>query len=106
MPFQKGDKWNGNKNGRPRQPEIEILRKALENDKTQHGKHLIEEAVEQARTNPNIMIALLKKLIPDKIQGEGFDTGKYIFIIKDKESAEGRSNNRVPVYSASEPANN
>ena len=78
--FKKGQ--SGNPNGRPRKPEIEILRKALQSAKELKGRHLIEEAVLQAYTNPTIMVAILKKLLPDKIKGEGFDTKNYTQIFE------------------------
>ncbi|MFA5315819.1 MAG: DUF5681 domain-containing protein [Dehalococcoidales bacterium] len=68
--WQKGE--CGNPNGRPRKPEIEILREALEKAQNKHGKHFIEHFVNKAYTNDQIAIALAKKLLPDQLQGKGF----------------------------------
>lgn len=58
----------GNPNGRPRKPEVEILRDALEKAKIMHGRHFIEHFVRKAYTDDQIAIALAKKLLPDKFE--------------------------------------
>jgi hypothetical protein len=63
----------GNPNGRPRKPEVELLREALETAKTKHGKHLIEHAIELAYKDNNVLIAILRKILPDQLEGKGFD---------------------------------
>ena len=69
----------GNPNGRPRKPEVEILRRALEAVKEERGMGFIEHFVRLAYKNHNVAIALAKKLIPDKIEGEGFGDKYNIF---------------------------
>lgn len=58
---------SGNPKGPPLKPEAIILREALVAAKNKKGKHLIEHAVELAYDNHDIMIAILKKILPDKL---------------------------------------
>jgi hypothetical protein len=80
MPFKKGDP-NINRKGPPRKPEIELLRLALEKAKQEKGIGFLEHFVFKAYANPNVAIALAKKLIPDKIKGEGFGSNTTIYDI-------------------------
>lgn len=66
MPCPKGH--TNNPNGRPRSPEIQILRDALVRDREIHGTHLIEFAIEKSRTDTPLLAAILKKILPDKIE--------------------------------------
>jgi len=76
--FKKGDP-NINRLGRPRKPEIEMLREALEKVKVEKGLDFIEHFVRMAYTHKEVAIALAKKLLPDRIEGEGFGD-RYTFI--------------------------
>ncbi|MEN6414387.1 MAG: DUF5681 domain-containing protein [Veillonellales bacterium] len=68
----------GNPKGRPRKPEAEMLREALERAKEKHnGIHLIEHAVDLAYHDNNVLIAILKKILPDQLKGEGFGAENY-----------------------------
>lgn len=64
-------KWvkgqSGNPVGRPRKPEIELFREALEQVEAQKGRTLLLHAVERAFQDDNVLTALLKKLLPDKL---------------------------------------
>jgi predicted small metal-binding protein len=80
MGFKKGEDWNGNRNGRPAKPETEILRKALESARKKHGKHLIEHAIEQAYIDNVLCSAILKKILPDKIENDFVDGARIILI--------------------------
>ena len=57
---------SGNPNGRPRKPEIDLLRSALEKAKDKYGVEFIEHFVMKAYKDKAMAIALMKKLIPDK----------------------------------------
>jgi len=70
--FPKGEAWNGNRKGRPRKPEIELLREALKEAENEKGIPFLKHFVLKAYSNHNVAIALAKKLIPDQIKGEGF----------------------------------
>lgn len=61
MPFQKGNKLGG----RPRRPELETLRTALERFKKENKIDFIQLAVNKAGTDTGLMIAILKKILPD-----------------------------------------
>lgn len=81
MPFKKGQ--SGNPNGRPKAPEIEELRQALRIVRKRKGnKPFLIYFVELAYKNPIVAVALAKKLLPDKIQGEGFSKGDKLIIIR------------------------
>lgn len=74
-----------NPNGRPRVPEIQILREALQKAKEIHGKDFIEHFVDLAYKDKNVAIALAKKLIPDKLEGEGFASSSITNIFNSDE---------------------
>jgi len=57
---------SGNPNGRPRRPEVDLLREALEKAKEKKGKEFLEHFVERAYTNDAVGIALARKLLPDQ----------------------------------------
>lgn len=68
--FPSGDKWNGNRNGRPRAPEVEELRKALDKAKKENNKSFLDHFVQRAFRDDTVAIALAKKILPDKMVGE------------------------------------
>ena len=69
----KGQFVKGNKEGRgrPRNPEIEELRKAIEKVQKDHDSTLLEHFVERAYTDNTLLVALMRKLVPDKKALEG-----------------------------------
>lgn len=64
MHFQKGNKL-GNRAGRPKKPEIEELRRAIKAVEKNHDKTVLEHFVERSYTNDNVLVALMKKMVPD-----------------------------------------
>ena len=93
--FPKGKNWNGNANGRPVAPEIEELRTALRMVRKHHkNKPLLVHAIERAYINDKVLIAILKKIIPDKVsahlEGEikGGETKVIIVRAERKEDGE------------------
>lgn len=72
MPFQKGNTIRGNTKGRPRKPEIEELRKAIEQVQKEKGEKLLTHFVRRAYVNDEVLKALAKKIVPDltSISGE------------------------------------
>ena len=101
--FKKGDK-RINRSGRPRTPEIGELRAALKKVAEQTGVPFIELFVRMAYKHKEVAIALAKKILPDKVKGEGFEnSGVYIYIVKDGKVAGGSDNNRVALHPSPEP---
>lgn len=87
MPFSKGDP-NINRNGRPVNPEIKMLREALDKEGLKRGVLFWEKVAEKAFTDNNIMISVLKKFIPDTtfMSVEGDTKGPtQIVIVRSKE---------------------
>lgn len=68
MAYKKGQ--SGNPNGRPPKPEIEELRKAIAAVEKNEGKKLLEHFVQRAFKNDNVLVALMKKVLPDKKQAD------------------------------------
>ncbi len=68
-PFKKGN--NANPKGRPKGTGyIEQLREAIKTVEKEKGKKLFIRFVEQAFNNPVIMVALMRKVVPDMNQSE------------------------------------
>lgn len=65
--FTKGNSFG---RGRPKKPEIEELRKAIKVVEKQKDKKLLQHFIERAYKNDAVLIALIKKLIPDKTQAD------------------------------------
>jgi hypothetical protein len=66
--FQKGNKYG---KGRPRVPEIEELRKALEKAKKEKNCGFLEHLVKRAYENDAVAIAVAKKILPDLAAVQG-----------------------------------
>ena len=90
---------SGNKNGRPRKPEIELLRKALRQVQKEKNVSLFKHFCTRALKNDAVLIAFIKKFVPDItfVKGEGFDTKIFVNNIKQiLENANDRpSTNRI-----------
>ena len=82
---------------------------AAKNDRTsyQYVFHIRDEVKNlppaNAFKNKEMAIALMKKLIPDKIQGEGFGSGTYIYVIRNAEEGD---DNKVALHTPQESADN
>lgn len=66
--WQKGE--TGNRNGRPKNPEVEELRIALRQAAKEQKKTFIKHFVDRAYRDDTVAIALGKKILPDKMEGE------------------------------------
>lgn len=64
MVFAKGDP-NINRKGRPKNAEPELLRQALSREGAKRGEDFWEKVASFAFTDKNIMVAVIKKFIPD-----------------------------------------
>lgn len=63
MAWKKGE--CGNPHGRPRQPEIELLRIAIETTEKEKGKSLWKHLVEQCFVDNAVLRAVANKFVPD-----------------------------------------
>jgi hypothetical protein len=72
---------SGNPNGRPRKPEVEQLRIALDEACKKHNKSFIAHLIDRAYKNDTVAIALAKKLLPDQIEHSGEVAAKPFDII-------------------------
>lgn len=64
MGFTKGDP-NINRNGRPKNAEPELLREALRREGEKRGEDFWDKVAQYAFTDKNMMIAIVKKFVPD-----------------------------------------
>ena len=94
MPFEKGNTYG---KGRPRVPEIEMLRKALRKFKRQEGVDFIEFCVMQCKENPIMAGQILKKILPDLQTIKGELTGDLIIKIIDRFGDDSTKRNNDPV---------
>ena len=68
MSFKSGKEWNGNRHGRPRVPEAELIRIAIEEVSREKKKSLWKHLAEQCYLDNSVLIALSKKFLPDQIK--------------------------------------
>jgi len=59
-----------NLNGRPRNPEVEQFREALEKAEKKGDYSLLEHAVARAYKSDAVLVAVLKKILPDKMSSQ------------------------------------
>jgi len=67
MPFVKGDP-NINRGGRPKNAEPELLRAALAREGVKRGEDFWDKVASFAFTDKNVMVAIIKKFVPDMTQ--------------------------------------
>ena len=61
---------SGNPKGQPKNPEMEELRQAIRQARKKHGRSILNHFVERAFFNDAVLIALIKKFVPDKVHKE------------------------------------
>lgn len=61
--FVKGQ--SGNPKGRPPVPEIEALRQAIRAVQQKKGKTLLQHAIEESYKDNKLLVAILRKILPD-----------------------------------------
>ena len=64
------------------------LLEALKKSNVKYGQDFWDYVSERIRKNDTVLIAVLKKLLPDKVQGEGFGEGMRIIIVRDRQPQE------------------
>ena len=82
MPFVKGQSGNPTGKNAGCKPYLELI-KELAATKKSKGKSLIKHAIERAYTNDKVLVAVLKKIIPDKVQSD-LDVGLSFKEISDE----------------------
>ena len=81
--FVKGQ--SGNPNGRPKNAEIDMLRTALNKQGKKLNVDFWDEVAKQAFKNPTIMLAVIKKFVPDLSSQELKHSGELdINLLADK----------------------
>ena len=97
--FAKGNCANpkGNNQFTSLAPLLEALKK--------HGKKQNQDfwdmVAERVWLNETVLIAVLKKILPDQVKGEGFGGNQHILIVRDAPKC---GTDRIQVPAASEPA--
>lgn len=79
--FQKGVVTNPN--GRPADPLVAEFRKIVEKIRTPEGRTLMEHFCDKALTDNTVLVALQKKILPDKKQIDADIQGNVIFEVVD-----------------------
>ena len=98
MAFKKGDP-NINRNGRPKNSEIDKLRAALKEEGERRGADFWNQVAKYAFTNDKIMLAIVKKFIPDLNYFEGEITfNKTPDVLIDGKPLEYDIGNRIAGY--------
>ena len=69
MPFKKGQ--SGNPKGKPPKPAVQALEKAIREVEKEKGESFLKTCVKAAYNEPSVMVAILKKILPDLKQVEG-----------------------------------
>lgn len=85
--FTKGNSFGARK----RKPEIDELRKAIKAVEKEKGKNILKHFVERGLKNDSVLVALIKKLVPDKVYTEGDLKGTIKIIFEDVESGKDSS---------------
>ena len=67
---------SGNPVGRPKNPEIQELRDALQKAAKEHDETFIESVVKRAFRDSNLAVAVLRKLLPDRQHVEADVSGE------------------------------
>ncbi len=96
MPFTRGDR-NINRAGRSKNAETDMLRAALYKEGVRRKKDFWQVVANKAFVDNNIMIAVLKKFVPDtrltQSDGKGLGESAKIIIVRDKSQLQNAKNN-------------
>lgn len=96
--FVKGQSGNPKGINAGRKPVLDLY-EALDKACKKHKKSFLRHFVERAYSNDQVAIALARKIIPDKLEGEGFaGDQQHILIVRDSKQS------RVQVHTPPKPA--
>ena len=68
MGFKKGAEWNGNRLGRKEGHVQKAFRTAIQAVEKKKGKSLLQHLIEQAFIDNQVLVAVGKKILPDKVE--------------------------------------
>jgi len=85
--FVKGSSGNPTGKNAGRKPILDLYN-ALDEACIKRNKSFLQHFVERAYENDTVAIALAKKIIPDKLEGEGFDSRNITQIFQDLTATE------------------
>ena len=70
MPFQKGNKLG---HGRPRKPEIDVVRMAIAEVEVEKKQGFWKHAVQEAYKDNTVLNTFIKKFLPDNIEVKSYE---------------------------------
>lgn len=72
---------------------------AIERYGAKNGEAFWDMVARRANTNPQVLIAVLKKLVPDMVKSEVFTTPSQIIIVRNPEAVKEGKDEKIPVKS-------
>ena len=89
--------------GRPKKPKRLTLDYALDYAHHKHRKHFLEHVIDRAYKNDLVAIAVLRKILPDKILDESQKASNLIYVINKYLGLKSGTSERSPSEPPEEP---